>query len=374
MKKQKILLLFIAFLTACEAESTDVAKKKVEMPKPSTSITVSSSAVSTTAQVKPAIIPVALVTTPTPKPLDSKRLPVNFGNEKKTKICEGKLNKPQGIDVKSGKVYVTTVNEKLTAGHATGEIKVFDIEGYPNLTIAISNPFMIPLPTDLIGVVSNGFNLWTLNKTPSPKSKSNLYSFDTAGNSYKEYIVGQSSSEFSSMALYSSIATPILYLADTKNKSITKVSFNQTIIAEQKADFVKDINIKGIVTDSLGNLLVCSGADNNYIITSYDKDAKEVLSFSLVGKNNTGFTSVASVAGIAYDTKNGGTIYALVKLSNELASIILRFDSKGNFLGYFGEDAIMTNPTSIVVDKDGYIYALDTAKSLIYRFTPAKAS
>lgn len=369
MKKHKITVLLIFLLASCEIQEQSVNLKKEASIKPSALVSVIPSINSTALQsISPALKPVAI---PTPKPRDPKKLPETLGNEKKTKICEGKLTKPQGIETKSGKLYITTINEKPVSGGVAGEIKIFDTEGYYNSTISISNPFMEPLPTELIGVASNGFNIWVLNKSFASNTKKNLYSFDTNGANYKDYAVGQSTSEFTAMTIYPSISNSILYLFDAKNKSIIKASFTRTSLAEQKTDFIKDLNVKGMAVDSSGNLLVCSGADNSFIITSYDKDAKAILSFSLIGKNNAGFSSVSSVSGIAYDARNGGTIYALVKLSNELGSIILRFNSKGDFLGYFGEDANMSNPASIVVERDGSIYVLDTAKSLIYRFTPA---
>lgn len=89
MKKQKIFVLFIALLASCEMQEQDVAKKKVETPKPSTSVTVAT--VNNTTSSKVQVPPSAVVApTPTPKPVDPKDYLKIWGMKKRLKYVRVK--------------------------------------------------------------------------------------------------------------------------------------------------------------------------------------------------------------------------------------------------------------------------------------------
>ena len=302
--------------------------------------------------------------------------PVLVGNETKASIGQGILNRSGGIAFKNGKLYVTNWDNGGTAFDtnlwAEGEIKIFDTAG--TLVTTKQGSTGNALPEDLTGIVTDGDRMWFTNRTPYAQVKNNLYSFDSAGNNRVDSAVGliNSGTNLKDMAIDPTSNT--IYVADGQLGNIIKLTYNAGTITDQQMYFIPNVKPAGLCIDDLGNLLVVSNAAtaNQVPIIKYGKNGTEALRFTTVGKNNLGPSGVSSVGDVAYDPRNGGTIYVVAQLSSNSKIVILRFDSQGNFIRYFGEDVGMINPVGMEVGSDGTLYVLDQGANLIHQFGPAK--
>ena len=226
------------------------------------------------------------------------------------------------------------------------------------------------VPEPLTGIVTDGNKVWVAAKNPYAQAKTNIYSFNVDGAARKDSIYGISSANIKDMAIDPSIKT--IYVADGNN--LGKFNYGADgAITDQANFFVAGINPSGIAIDDLGNIFAVSNAATANIvpIIKYGKTGIEVLRFTTKGKNQAGPT-VSAVGDIAYDPNLGGIIYVLARLTTTGNMAILRFDSQGNFIRYFGEEASMQDPVGIALGSDGSLFVTDNAANGIFQFAPAK--
>lgn len=312
--------------------------------------------------------------TPKATPVITPNSPL-VGNETKGAIGFGYLLKAGGIAFKNGKIYVTDRGITANNLYPQGVVKIFDTTGA--LIATKKGVSGNELPENLTSIVTDGDRMWF---TSIISHLHNLYSFDSAGNNRVDSQVGlinqvgYFSTNPTDMAIDPSSNT--IYVADGLRLdgqlgNIIKLTYNAGTITDQNMDFISSVKPAGLCIDDLGNILVVSNATttNQVPIIKYSKNGTEVLRFTTAGKNSAGPSGVSSVGDIAYDPRNGGTIYVLAQLGSK--TVVLRFDSQGNFIRYFGEDANMSNPVGMEVGSDGTVYVLN--EFFIYQFGPAKS-
>lgn len=296
-----------------------------------------------------------------------------LGNETRSKIGEGKLYQPRGIDVRAGKIFVVDYDNGGTTNDtnlvAEGRIQIFDTSG--NFLKEIMGASLDSLPIDLTGIASDGSRIWVTNRIPYSQQAYNIYSFDYNGTgkiSGSLGLTGSSGTDFIDLAIDPTNSK--LYVVSKGVRSIIKAPYDSSGVNKSAQELYfagANRSPAGVTVDDNGNVLYTDASTNPPIIRKLSTTKELLLEFNSKGKNGSG-PSVSAIGDIAYDPRNGGMIYVLATVSG--SNVILRYDGQGNFVRSFGSG--MTDPRNIAVDSEGTIFVTDFANNVVHQYGPGK--
>ena len=267
----------------------------------------------------------------------------------------GALDKPEGLDVKNGRVYVT---HYVACGLLCSDkhyVRDFQLtNGQYNDWQILSGDSL-----QLNGVAVNGGVIWSITNVPDSDGF-NLYKHNAQGQLMQRYKVAGTGTILNDITV--DPGSGLVYMASATNSSIIK--YDEVTPGNTQLLFsgATPINPVGLSIDSSGNIYA-TDATSGKVIKFAKSDGARLLEFDGKGKNGSG-EIFSAIGDLAVDTRNGD-IYVAAVAAGKVK--IFRYDASGNFLRSFS-NADLSSPRKMAIGNDGVIHIVDGVKKAILAF------
>jgi hypothetical protein len=282
----------------------------------------------------------------------------------------GTLDKPDGIDVKNGRVYVTHYKAGGTFSNYKRQVRDFQLTNGNFTDVNVMDTFSEQKNNNalilLSGTAVNGGVIWSVSNVPD-SSGYNMYKHNTAGQLMQRYKVAQNATNSTILNDVAVDTTSgLVYLASPTTFSIIKYDDVTASNTQLLFSGATNINPVGLGLDASGHIYA-TDAGSGKVIKFSKTDGSRLLEFDGKGKNSTG-ELFSAIGDLAVDPRNGD-IYVAAVAGGKVK--IFRYDSAGNFTRSFSH-ADLTAPKKLAIGNDGVLHVVDGTKKAIIAFAAGK--